>query len=58
MNYNGACPHCESSDYEVQGYDEICENDYFSQIWYCQCDNCKSRFTITRLYELKKVEVS
>jgi membrane protease subunit (stomatin/prohibitin family) len=26
--------------------------------WVCTCGNCKSQFTITYIYELKRVEVS
>ncbi len=52
------CPNCGNGDYEVQDYDENYQDDYFSRSWYCKCGNCKSDFTITYLYELKKIEVS
>ena len=52
------CPYCASGDYEVQNYEEDYQDDYFTRDWYCKCSSCKSDFTITYYYELKKVEVS
>ena len=52
------CPHCGESNYSTQGYEENYQDNYFTRDWYCKCDNCKSDFVITYLYELKKVSAS
>jgi hypothetical protein len=52
------CPHCACGDYEVDDYTEDYQDDYYSREWVCTCGNCKSQFTITYVYELKRVEVS
>lgn len=52
------CPYCDSGDYEVQNYEEHWEDKSLTLEWDCQCSNCKSNFTISYYYELKKVEVS
>lgn len=52
------CPHCACDDYEVDDYTEDYQDDYYSREWVCTCGNCKTQFTITYVYELKRVEVS
>ena len=52
------CPHCERDNYEVDDYTEDYQDDYYSREWECTCTNCKAHFTITYIYELKRVEVS
>lgn len=52
------CPYCNSGDYEVQDYMEDYWDDNFTREWQCKCSDCKSDFTITYYYELKKAEVS
>lgn len=52
------CPHCACGDYEVDDYTEDYQDDYYSREWVCTCGNCKTQFTITYVYELKRVEVS
>jgi len=52
------CPSCGSGDYEVQDCEENFQDNEYSCEWYCKCDNCKSDFVITYLYELKHIEVS
>ena len=52
------CPRCGKSNYSTLDYEENYQDDYFTRDWYCRCDNCKSNFVITYLYELKSIKVS
>lgn len=52
------CPHCACGDYKVNDYIDDYQDNYYLREWACICANCKTQFTITHTYELKKVEVS
>ncbi len=55
MKYSEVCPHCDSSEYEINDYGDDFDQFGAEQWWECTCAKCGTKFQMIKLYKLTEV---